>query len=371
MIKRLIKIAVILLCFVFVPSIAVSAEEKESLEQFAETDTLWENLPEEVDADTLHDLLENEDTTSVSKRLWEGFLSIFSIGLRSGIVFFGKLCGLLLFATLFRTVKESFGLGVWESAFDFLLPLSMALLVFSSLQEPIILATTALQSIHGFFLASLPITTVLLTLSGSPSAAGTLAASINFVLATVTALSSTFLTPLFNTLFAFSAVDGILDGGLGSLLTFFKKLLKTACILFFTIVSAILSLQNALALAADSVAMRSVRFAAGTFIPVVGSLVGESTKTLAAAFKSVKTECGVLCIFVLLYVLLRPILCIAIQKLFMEFASSFAEILGEKSMQTQLKSLSGLFDLLLALLISEGCYLIFYVTLFINARGGF
>ena len=365
------KIAVILLCFFLIPSISVAAEEKESLEQFAGTDELWQHIPEEVDKDTLSGLLESEDTASFSKRLWESFQSIFYVGLKSGITFFAKLCGLLLFAALFRTLKESFGLGIWEGAFDFLLPLSMALLVFTSLQQPINLATTALQSIHGFFLASLPITTLLLTLSGSPSSAGTLAASMNFVLATVSALSSSFLTPLFNTLFTFSAVDGILDGGLGSLLAFFKKLLKTACILFFTIVSAILSLQNALASAADSVAMRSVRFAAGTFIPVVGSLVGESTKTLAAAFEAVKTECGVLCIFVLLYVLLRPILCIAIQKLLIGFACSFAEILGEKSMGTYLKSLTGLFDLLLALLISEGCYLIFYVTLFINARGGF
>ena len=215
------------------------------------------------------------------------------------------------------------------------------------------------------------VATVLLTLSGSPTAAGTLAASLNFVLSTVSTLISVFLSPLFNALFAFSAVDGILDVGLSGLLAFFKKILKTSCILFFTIVTATLSLQNALAAAADSVAMRSVRFAAGTFIPVVGSLVGESTKTLAASFSAVKTECGVLCILILLYVLLRPILCIAVQKLFLGFGSTFAEILGEKNLQTYLKSLSGLFDLLLALLISEGCYLIFYVTLFLNARGGF
>ncbi len=368
--KRFYKIAILILCFLLIPGIEVCAEEKESLEQFVGTEDLWRGLPQEADEEMLRELLEDKDPDSFSKKIWKSIFSVFSVGVRSGISFLGKICAVLLFAALFRTVKDSFGNGILESAFDLLFPLSLALIAFSSLQEALALATTTLKSIHRFFVTSLPITTVLLTLSGSPSAAGTLAASLNFVLTTVSTLISSFLSPLFNTLFAFSAVDGILEGGLSGLLAFFKKTLKTLCILFFTVVSATLSLQNALAAAADSVAMRSVRFAAGTFIPVVGSLVGESTKTLAASFSAVKTECGALCIFALCYVLLRPILCIAVQKLFLGFGSAFAEILGEKNMQTYLRSLSGLFDLLMALIISEGCYLIFYVTLFINARGG-
>lgn len=368
--KRFVKMIVILLCFLFFPGMAVHAEEKESLKQFAGTEELWQSLPEEMDTAALEELLEGEDSGSFIKKLWKSVLSAFSIGIRSGISFLGKICAFLLFAALFRTMKDSFGAGIWESVFDFLFPLCLALVSFSSLQESLNLATETLKNIQRFFLASLPVTTVLLTLSGAPGTAGTLASSLNFVLSAVSTVISTFLSPLFNALFAFSAVDGILDGGLSGLLAFFKKALKTLCILFFTLVSATLSLQNALAAAADSVAMRSVRFAAGTFIPVVGSLVGESTKTLAASFTAVKTECGVLCILALLYVLLRPILCIAVQKLFLGFSSAFAEILGEKHLQSYLKSLSGLFDLLLALIISEGCYLIFYVTLFINARGG-
>lgn len=368
--KRFVKIALIFLCFLLLPSIEVCAKERESLEQFAETDELWQNLPQEVDEEALRNLLEDEDPKSFSKKLWNSILSLFTFGLKSGVNLLGKLCAVLLFAALYRTLKESFGGGISESALDFLFPLCLALVLFTSLRDTLSLATTTLQTVHSFFLASLPVTTVLLTLSGSPSTAATLAASLNFVLATASTLITSLLTPLFNTLFAFSAVGGILDEGLSSLLAFFKKVLKTCCILFFTIVSATLSLQNALASAADSVAMRTVRFAAGTFIPVVGSLVGESAKTLAASFSAVKTECGVICIFALCFVLLRPILSIALQKLFLGLGSAFAEILGEKSLQTYLNSLSKLFDLLLALFISEGCYLIFYVTLFITARGG-
>ncbi len=364
------KIAILFLCLMLFPGISVFASEKESLEQFAGTDTLWNQLPRDVDENALRELLEEKKSENFAKKLWESIFSFFSVGIHSGIRFFAKLCTLILFAALFYAAKDSFRLKGLEHSFDFLLLLCLSLICFSSLRECLALANSALQAAHSFFLASLPITTMLLTLSGSPTAAGTMAASINFAITAVSTLLSTYLSPLLNTLFAFSAADGILDGTLSGMLGFLKKMVKVLCILFFTLISATLAMQNALATAADSVAMRSVRFAAGTFIPVVGPLVGESAKTLAASFTTVKAECGILFVLVLIYVLLRPILNISFQKLFLGIASAFAEILSIKSIQGYLKAISGLMDLLMALLISEGCYLIFYITLFITNRGG-
>ncbi|MBQ3076020.1 MAG: hypothetical protein IJC26_08115 [Clostridia bacterium] len=368
--RWIIKFTLLLLCLCLFPVTKVYAAERESLEQFAGTDTLWQSIPAEVDEDTLRELLEENDTGSFTQKILKGILSLFSIGIRSGIGLFAKLCALLLFSAIFRAVKKSFGFNGGENALDFLMLLSLSLICFSSLQDALALASSALRSIHAFFLASLPITTVLLTLSGAPSSAATMAASMNFALSAVSTVISDYLAPLLNTLFAFSAANGILDGGLSSLLSFLKKNIKILCILFFTLITASLAIQNALATAADSVAMRSVRFAAGNFIPVVGSLVGESSKTLAAAFSSVKAKCGILCLLVLLYVLLRPILFIAVQKIFLGFAGAVSEIVGETSTQGFLKTLSELLDLLMALLICQSCYLIFYITLFLTNRGG-
>jgi len=368
--KILVKTLLFFACLLLIPTLTVYAAEKESLEQFAGTDELWDQIPDGVDTNFLHSLLDEPDTGSFTKTLLEKILSLFSLGLRSGTNFFVKLCGLILFAALFRAVKDSFRFGSGECIFDFFFLLCLSFLSYSSLKDCLALSVTSLRSIHTFMTASLPVTTVLLTLAGSPTAAGTMAAGIHFALATVSTFVSSVLSPLVNTLFAFSMADGFLEGGLKGLINFIKKTVKVLCVLFFTLISATLALQNALATAADSAFMRSVRFAAGTFIPVVGSLLGESSKTLAASFSAVKAECGVLFILVLLYVLLRPILTVAIQKTFLGIASAFSEILGVKSVQGYLQSLSGILDLLMALLISEGCFLIFYVTLFITNRGG-
>ena len=207
-------------------------------------------------------------------------------------------------------------------------------------------------------LAFLPISAVLLTMMGQMQGAAVQNAHLTFVISAVSTFTTHALFPIVRYLFCFSFLEGIGEGRLTGILSFVQKTVKRLCVFFFTVISALLALRGALASAADSLAMRSVRFAAGNFIPVVGSVVGENTKNLAASFHLVKTECGILALTVLLTLLLQPILTLVLQKTFLAFASGIGEILGEERCRRFFKAFSRLYDLILALMISHGCYLI-------------
>ncbi len=368
--KKWLTITLLIILFSTFLSFPVFAAETEDLRSFTETEELWKLLPNELDRDMVEEWMNGEDGF-VLQEILEAVLSFFSLGIQDGIQFFCAVCALLLLSALFRGGKTAFGMAGVEEAFDFLILLTLGLICFSHIEKCFTLASDALVSVNSFFLASLPFTTLLMTLSGSASASAGLATNINFVLSLSSTLISTWLYPMLRSLFAFSVVDGMGETSLGGFLMLIKKTVRILCVLFFTIVTAVLSLKNALAVATDSLAMRSVRFAAGNWIPVVGSLVGESAKTLSSAFGVVKTECGVLCLVVLLYLLLRPIIGIIIQKFFLSFAAGVSELLGDKKSQGFLTSLRSLLDLLTALMISQGCYLIFYITLFLNNKGSF
>lgn len=363
--KRLLVFVVALGIALVLLSTGVCAEETESLEEFSRLESLLSAVPDEGVMEAMEEA-EAGDLTSFALRFVG---NVFSIGLKDGVDFFLKICALLLFSALFGSVKDSFGSKGLEGAFDLLFSLSLAWICFSSLQEAVDLATTALNTTRDFFLSSLPVTTILMTLSGAGGSASTLYANLSFMLGTVTTFLSTVLSPLVNTLFSFSMLDGVMGSGLSSLFAFLQKTAKTLCVLLFTLVGATLSLQNALAGAADSVAMRSVRFAAGNFIPVVGPLVGESARTLAASFSMVKTQCGTICLLVLGFVILKPILTLAVRKLFLVLGGAVAEVLGEGSAKAQLSAMARLLDLMQALLVSQGVYLVFYVTLFLKSKG--
>ena len=133
--------------------------------------------------------------------------------------------------------------------------------------------------------------------------------------------------------------------------------------------SAVLVLNNALASAADSVAMRSVRFAAGSFIPVVGNLVGEGARSIAAGLNLIRKECGVACILIIVYLMARPLIVLAFQKLVLSAASSVGDILGDKECAGFLRGVLSVWDLFIAVLAFQVCYFMFSIALFLEGGG--
>lgn len=369
--KGFCKFALFFVFFLMLFSTSVFAsEELDSLKEFSEQDEIWALLPEEFDQDQIQNAIQEENGSGILPFLAQELLDYFTLSIKGSLSFFGSISALILISALFRSTKDSFGSSELEPAFHFLLFLGTALILYSTFSKTSESVFAALGEVRNFFLASLPITTFLLALSGSVTQSSLLAANISQTLALSTTLVSNLLAPILKMLFAFLVVEGISETGLKSFFNFFKKAVKTLCILFFTLVAGTLSLQNALATSADSLAQRTVRFASGSFIPVIGNVVGQSMSTLSAAFSVVKAECGVLAIVLLLILILRPILAILVQKLFLFLAGAVAELTGETKCQRFLDSYRSLLDLLLALMISEGCYLIFYITLFLKSHGG-
>lgn len=345
------------------------ASESDDLRDFAHTEDILNALPEGFDKEELATFFQEEERADPGKLLWEKILSYATLGLQEGLGFFGKICGMILAAALFQCIKKSIGSEKLEDVFDFLLILALGTTCFSALEDCFSVTRVALASLADFMAVSVSVMTVLYSVSGSVSTAAASFAGIRFVLAFLTQGIAKMLFPVLKALFGLSLALSLKDLGLSGLLSFFKKGIRTVIVFFFTVVSAMLALQHALAVASDSMTMRSVRFAAGNFIPVVGSFVGESTKTLAASLSLVKTQCGVVCLIVLICTVLQPILYVWVHKTFLNLGKGLGELFGEKSCTSFLGGVSNLMDLMLALLISQGCYFIFFITLFLSTKG--
>jgi stage III sporulation protein AE len=357
-----------LVCFFFLSTTSFAQSYEEEIREFSQADGIWEAIPEEMDKETLKKWMEESRGTGLFRVILDTLSAALSIGLRDGFSFFLGLCAILLFSTLSEAIKRSFSSGM-HGAFDFLFLLILSGCSYLALKEAFDVVAQSLHLLHSFFLSGLPITTILLAMSGSVQTAALQKGQVSLVISFISALISQFLFPLLRALFCFSLVDSFSVVRLQGLTNGLKKTVKTLCVLLFTLLSAVLAIGNVLAAAGDSMAMRSVRFAAGNFIPVVGSLVGEASKTVAASLKLVKSECGILCLLVILFVLMRPITFLTVKKIALSLSVQIGELLGESKCVGFLRNLSGILDLCMALVISEGIYFIFYITLFIQNRG--
>ena len=130
-----------------------------------------------------------------------------------------------------------------------------------------------------------------------------------------------------------------------------------------------LAAQNLLGRATDSVQMRAVRFAAGNFIPIVGNLVGTGAGALSSSWNAVKSQCGVLCLVIVLFLLLRPLCFIFLQKMVLRLGADTAKMLGLDKESGFLEQISSFLELLLALCTAGGCYFLFYLALFLKTEG--
>ncbi|MBR2615531.1 MAG: hypothetical protein IKC69_02510 [Clostridia bacterium] len=367
--KRILRVLLFILLSAALFFLPVHAAQEDALREFSGVEDLDALLPEGIEKSDIDSFLEDPSPSSTIKQVGDGILDAVSFGLGKSLGLFTGLLVLVLASVLFDRFRKSFGDGV-QSAFDLFFLLTAAIFSFSHLSVAFQMTSKAVQALNTFTLGLLPVTTVLLTLSGAVESAALQSAYTGFVVQAIGAFVSSTLLPLIRTLFCFSFLEGMEEKGVGGILSFFHKTGKRILVFFFSTVSAILAIKNVFATAKDSLALRSVRFAAGSFVPIVGGALGESSRNLSAAFTLIKGECGGIALGVILYLLLRPILTLAIQKAFLALASGVGEMLEESRCRRFLTALAKVLDLMMALLIAQGAFLIFAIVLFLKTKGG-
>jgi stage III sporulation protein AE len=141
-------------------------------------------------------------------------------------------------------------------------------------------------------------------------------------------------------------LPGILESGvdLSKISAFLKKSYTTVLGVLTFLLSICLSAQSLLASRADSLAMRSGRYAIGQMIPVVGGALSGSLDTLAAGvgmLRGLAGGCGVILLFLTCLPVLLQML--ALRTLF-DLGATLAHLLGcapESAMLGEASSLFG------------------------------
>lgn len=144
------------------------------------------------------------------------------------------------------------------------------------------------------------------------------------------------------------------------------KVVTVAC----GIMCAILYFQNAITTVTDTIALRSVKLMAGSFIPIVGSFVSEASGTLFASIRLLKSNFGIFAICILLYTSIGPIVSFFVLKLSMRFSGIISRLIGCGSEGKIFGEISRIYNILSSVMIASVCFFIFSVSLFIKSEVG-
>jgi len=348
--KRYILLLPLLLFGLLLPCRAATPEEAIA--------DYYASLPDEV-ADALPDSVSNglqEGNPAAASELGATFLLDFLSTTLTGAV--GEsltalmtLVGTVFLAALLRAFSDTAGETAGK-AIRFAAGLSILLSVFRIVKPAWELTADTVAGIGLFSKSFLPVMTALGAASGSVTSSAVNATWLTVLLTLVEQLTESVLPPLFGIGFGFLAVSlfsrlsesADLSGVVGSIKSIFTLLLS----LVGASLSAIMTYQTVLAKSADTVLLRSIKFASGNMIPVVGGTLSETAGSYLASLSLVRGSTGTVVAVSLLLFVLPPIIKLFVCRAGFTLAATVAGLLGCPQESETIREASALLDLALA-----------------------
>ncbi len=272
-------------------------------------------------------------------------LELYGLQLGESSALLASICGLILLCGLMRSVGKAQGVG-WAS-------LAPRLCLFGAVAGAGYVAVDAMveyfATLRTLMGGMMPMMSALYIMGGNLTRATVGNATLAVGLEVCGSVCAKIAPPLFGCCMAM-ALPGVLESGvdLSHLSAFVKKTYTAVLGVLTLLLSVCLSAQSLLASRADSLAMRSGRYAIGQMIPVVGGALSGSLDTLAAGvgmLRGLAGGCGVLLLFLCcLPVLLRML---ALRTL-LDLGAGLAQLLGCAPEGTVLSQASSLFGYMAA-----------------------
>lgn len=338
-------------------SVSAGAEETVSTESYEQMPTeygTWlDSVPEDI-AELLPPALFSEDSKETADAVME--MSSFSYLIKTLLKLIGAevgscvkvlatVCGLLLIAAICNAVKTAFASDGIGRAFSFCTTLVITLALLGQSYFCLEEVTQYFSDLNSITASLLPLNGTLYAMGGNTATAVASTAGLSVYITVLEEVVGKSILPFCGICMAF-ALMGAMDSSLrtGGLLSTVKKNYTTALAFLMMLLLAMLAAQNTLGARADSLAMRSVRFAATNWIPVVGGSVAEVFRTISAGVGYLRGTVGICGVLLVLLLLLPTLVKLFLLRLTWQIASSVADLLGcecEKKLLGEFASILG------------------------------
>lgn len=368
--KKLISIIFIFVCFCITFSFSVKGENDESLssdtEQVTEfTEKISDDIKNAAD-DSVNEILEENDISvenpggvnniSVGSVI-NKVVTMFTDSLKSPLIMLGKIIAItLLLVTVQNMAPE--GSSV-ISTFNTIGVLSTVTVMYDSIYTSIETVESSLNRLSDFMISYVPIFSSVTAVGGSVSASGSYYAMTLIACEVIGMVGSKVIMPFLSIVMAISLVSSInpnlqFSGAAESI----KKACQWILGGLATVFVGLLSIQGMTGSATDSLITRTAKFAASSFIPIIGGAVSEAYSTLYSSLGVIRTGVGTIGIIVIVIMVLPPIISIIASKFAISLAQIISGLFSQKECCEFLKSVNAVLSIGLSVVI---CFSLIFI----------
>ncbi len=295
-----------------------------------------------------------EDTASLGTAATElssyrfllgALLESIGIHLRQALGVLASLIGVLLLSSVLTALRTSLSRHALSRAFSMLSSLVILTAIATCSYATAAAVSDALSTLCTLTNASLPMMGAVYAMGGNLTAAAASSAALTVYMTLMESIIGKTVVPFCCLCLALSWI-GVAEPTVrvGTLLATLKKKYATLLSFLMMLLLAMLGAQSTLAARADTLAMRSARFAVGNLLPVVGGSVGELLRTVSAGVGYLRGVLGVCGVLLLLLALMPTIARLLLFRTVWQLAASLADLLGcdgERRLLEEIASLNG------------------------------
>jgi len=365
-IKRCLAVLVIVLSLFSVTAQGGDEDIQSKIERLTGAGRLHVLLPESI--------YENEETSSFdvtditsedgAKNIFSLILSVISKEIKNNGKLLAGLCAVLIFSAVISATGILSG-GDSE-IFRMICTMVLCISCCDIILELISATEKYLSDLNMLITGMLPVMTSVYTLNGQVTSGGIQSACIILGLDILQGIFAYLLMPGVRICFALLIAGVFSPISLDGIHKSVKNTITGITLISMTIMSAVLYFQTVVSASADTVLIRTARYAAGTFIPIVGSMVSEAVKTVSAGIGAVKSLTGAFGVGAVIYISAFPVLGIVVKKLIFSFSASASSVLNCKREETVLREFCSVADMLLAFCAASAVFFLIALTVFMR-----
>lgn len=333
-------------------------------------DDFLDSLPDEVRANIPDSILSN-DISSADELLSElSFGKIIAMLadktlelITSNGISLSALLGVLILSSIIRTASETLGNSARLTNVATSVATALTIVGFGS--KMIEAAENFCRLTCGTMSSCVPLLGALYAASGNVTTASVQSSAVTLLAVLCQNIFSIVLIPAIKAVIALGIIGSVFkETGLPRITNVVKKATTWFMLTAMTLFSFLLGIQNTVAQSADTIGVRSLKFAVGNLVPIIGGAVSDSLSAIGGSIALLKSTCGGVAIVIIICVVLPYIVCVAAQKLLLMLLKGVAGILGCNFEEKLIGELDSAASMALAFMISSAVSFVYALTLF-------
>ena len=224
--------------------------------------------------------------------IWEQIISVFTEQADKPLTMFAAVTAVILLASVLSGVSDTSG-GQAAGVYSAVVSLSAAVVVSSYLSDILSVAGTAFNAASDFMLAYIPVFAGVTAAGGHTASASVFSAAALTGIQVLSRLTTSVIIPLSSCMIGISAAGSLdPDLNLDRLCEGIKKFVIWGLGLIMTIFLGILSVQSVITASADNAAMKTLKFAVSSAVPIVGGAVSDALSTVSGSLSLLRSGIG-------------------------------------------------------------------------------